>query len=155
MADKETVRREDLIGLVERSELISILAQEVSAVRHSAESPSMATISLGAEMSPGERCVDYKFTLASKMKASDDTVVADINVAVVARFNVLGDEQMANEAVLSAFANEVASMAAYPYLRQYTYDLAARIGLPNFTLGLLKRPGGNQVAASLDVILGM
>lgn len=155
MADNETVRREDLIEFVGRSELISIVAQEVSAVRHSAETPSTVTISLGAEMSPGEGRVDYKFTLTSKMKNSDEALVADINVTVVARFDVISGEVADDEAVLSAFANEVASMAAYPYLRQYSYDLAGRIGLPNFTLGLLKRPGGNQVSASLDVILGM
>ncbi|MGW5610158.1 hypothetical protein ACWEWI_29545 [Streptomyces sp. NPDC003753] len=154
MADKETVRREDLIALVERSELISIVAQEVSAVRHSGANPSTAAISLEAEMSPGEGRVDYKFTMATNMKGGGDVLVADINVTVVARFEVSGGE-VEGEAVLSAFANEVASMAAYPYLRQHTYDLAGRIGLPNFTLGLLKRPGGNQVAASLDVILGM
>ncbi|MER6782627.1 hypothetical protein ACFY3Y_39135 [Streptomyces sp. NPDC000656] len=88
------------------------------------------------------------------MKKEEGTPVADVKIAVVARFSIAGNNAPGLD-VLSAFGNEVATMAAYPYLRQHTQDLASRIGLPNLTLGLLKRQDGKQVAAaSLDLIVG-
>ncbi|MBT2509673.1 hypothetical protein J7I98_28130 [Streptomyces sp. ISL-98] len=90
--------------------------------------------------------------MKTELQSASRVTVADIKVAVVAHFSISGEGEV-GEAVLNALGNEVASMAVYPYLRQHTYDLANRIGLPNFTLGLLKRQGGKQVSASLDLLL--
>ncbi|GHB21517.1 hypothetical protein GCM10010306_012670 [Streptomyces umbrinus] len=152
MAAEESVRRQDLIDLIERCDLVSVLAQECHAVRHSSINPSNVNISLDSEMSPGVGRVDYRFTMKSELLADGGEAVAEIKVAVVARFSISEGEAV-GEVVLSAFGNEVATMAVYPYLRQHTYDLAGRIGLPNLTLGLLKRQNGKQVAASLDLLL--
>ena len=68
--------------------------------------------------------------------------MADLSVTLLTSFTFEGDEP--GESVYQAFGANVAVMTAYPYLRQHIQDLAGRIGLINFTLGLLKQPNKAQ-----------
>ncbi|MGW6411053.1 hypothetical protein ACWF95_28225 [Streptomyces vinaceus] len=105
-------------------------------------------------MSAGVNQVDYRFTVTVSMTSGSGERVADVKVVIVARFSVSGDSEPGLP-VLNAFGNEIAIMAAYPYLRQHTQDLAGRIGFHNLTLGLLKKQDGKQAAsASLDLLMG-
>ncbi|MYT70023.1 MULTISPECIES: hypothetical protein [unclassified Streptomyces] len=153
MSAEESVQRRDLLDLIERCDLVQVNTQECHAVRHSSSNPVIVNVSLGSEMSPGDDRVDYRFTMTSEMVTGEQETVAELKVVMVARFSI-SEGAAAGEAVLSAFGNEVATMVVYPYVRQQTQDLAGRIGLPNLTLGLMKRDDGKQVAASLDLLLG-
>ncbi|MEU9215105.1 hypothetical protein AB0D47_01010 [Streptomyces sp. NPDC048376] len=153
MAAEESVQRRDLLDLIERCDLVNVTTQECHAVRHSSSKPAIVNVSLGSEMSPSADRVDYRFTMNSEMVTREQETVAELKVVMIARFSI-SEGAAVGEAVLSAFGNEVATMAVYPYVRQQTQDLAGRIGLPNLTLGLMKRDDGKQVAASLDFLLG-
>ncbi|MFD0304692.1 hypothetical protein [Streptomyces sp. NPDC127119] len=140
-----TDRVENLEGLtkfVAQVDLRGVVAQECHAVRHSGEAPARAEVSLDTELSHRPNSVDYRFTLKCQALTEEDSAVADISVVLLTSFTFSGDE--AEESVYQDFGANVAIMTAYPYLRQNVHDLAARIGLINFTLGLLKQPNRAQ-----------
>ncbi|MFI9827905.1 hypothetical protein ACIHIX_09450 [Streptomyces sp. NPDC051913] len=131
-----------LSDFVARVDLRGIVAQECHAVRHSGAAPERAAVSLGTAFSFRPGAVDYRFTLTCQAFEASNELVAELSVVLLTSFTFEGDE--AGEPVYEAFGANVAVMTAYPYLRQHIHDLASRIGLVNFTLGLLKQPNNAQ-----------
>ncbi|WP_157876332.1 hypothetical protein [Streptomyces sp. Root264] len=131
-----------LSKFVARVDLRGIVAQECHAVRHSGAAPERAAVSLDTALSFRPGAVDYRFTLTCQAFDASDEPVADLSVVLLTSFIFDGEE--ASESVYEAFGTNVAVMTAYPYLRQHIHDLAGRIGLVNFTLGLLKQPNKAQ-----------
>ncbi|MFI6245173.1 hypothetical protein [Streptomyces sp. NPDC051016] len=131
-----------LSDFVARVDLRGIVAQECHAVRHSGAAPERAAVSLDTALSFRPGAVDYRFTMTCKAYDVSEDPVADLSVVLLTSFTFEGAD--ASESVYHAFGTNVAIMTAYPYLRQHVHDLAARIGLVNFTLGLLKQPNKAQ-----------
>lgn len=131
-----------LSEFVARVDLRGIVAQECHAVRHSGAAPERVAVSLDTELSSRSGAVDYRFTLTCQAFDASEEIVADLSVVLLTSFIFEGDES--DESVYQAFGTNVAIMTAYPYLRQHIHDLAGRIGLINFTLGLLKQPNKAQ-----------
>ncbi|MFF8500333.1 hypothetical protein ACF07L_06685 [Streptomyces anulatus] len=134
---------EELRSFVSRVDLRGIVAQECHAVRHTGSAPERVNVSLDTEFSAGAATVDYRFTLSCEAFDEDDGGVADLSVVLLASFTVVEGPPVA-EAIHHAFGANVAVMTAYPYLRQHVHDLANRIGLVNFTLGLMKQSDRSQ-----------
>jgi hypothetical protein len=132
----------ELSKFVARVDLRGIVAQECHAVRHSGAAPERVTVSLDTGFSSRPNSVDYRFTLSCQAFDAADEAVADLSVALLTSFTFDGDD--VEQSVYQAFGANVAVMTAYPYLRQHIHDLAGRIGLVNFTLGLLKQPNKDQ-----------
>ncbi|BDD73560.1 hypothetical protein [Streptomyces violaceoruber] len=133
---------EKLKDFVTRVDLRGIVAQECHAVRHSGTAPERAAVSLNTAFSSRPGAVDYRFTLECQAFDKSEEPVADLSVVLLTSYVFKGDE--VNESVYEAFGANVAVMTAYPYLRQHIHDLAGRVGLVNFTLGLLKQPNKAQ-----------
>ncbi|EDY56880.1 MULTISPECIES: hypothetical protein [Streptomyces] len=131
-----------LSNFVARVDLRGIVAQECHAVRHSGAAPERADVSLDTALSSRPGAVDYRFTLACQAFDASEELVADLSVVLLTSFLFEGDE--VSESVYESFGTNIAVMTAYPYLRQHIHDLAGRIGLANFTLGLLKQPNKAQ-----------
>jgi hypothetical protein len=65
-------------------------------------------------------------------------LVAELKVVFVTSFTS-AQELPQDSPYLTQFGADVATMAAYPYIREALQGLASRLDLPNFTLGLLHR----------------
>ncbi|MFH8464663.1 hypothetical protein [Streptomyces sp. NPDC017991] len=133
---------QELSEFVARVDLRGIIAQECHAVRHSGDAPQRATASLDTGFSSRAGAVDYRFTLECQALSEAGDAVADLTVVLLASFTFEGED--VGDPVYQSFGANVAIMTAYPYLRQHIHDLAGRIGLMNFTLGLLKQPNRQQ-----------
>ncbi|MBT2389928.1 hypothetical protein J7E87_10965 [Streptomyces sp. ISL-1] len=133
----------ELRRFVSRVDLRGIIAQECHAVRHSGAAPERVTVSLDTEVSANRDSVDYRFTLSCEAFDEADDAVADLSVVLLASFTVSEGPEVP-EVIHHAFGANVAVMTAYPYLRQHVHDLANRIGLVNFTLGLMKLSDKSQ-----------
>ncbi|MFD8784271.1 hypothetical protein [Kitasatospora sp. NPDC059599] len=149
MTDQATIGPADLVPVLQRAELTSVYALELHATRSSGEHPTKANWTMESGMAPGDGVIDYKFDAKCVLTGDDESLVADLHVAVVAHYS-LAEGPPISEAVLNAFGNVLTTPAVYPYLRQYLQDMAARIGLPGFTLGLLKPDPEHQITVSLN-----
>ncbi|MDH6577568.1 hypothetical protein [Kitasatospora sp. MAP5-34] len=149
MTNQSTIGPADLVPVLQRAELLSVHALELHATRSSGDHPTKITWSMESGMAPSDESVDYKYDAKCVLTDDDESPIAELYVAVLAHYS-LADGPPISDAVLNAFGNVITTPAVFPYLRQYLQDMAARIGLPGFTLGLLKPNPEHQVTVSLN-----
>ena len=81
--------------------------------------------------------IDFRFKFLCTI-SQDEAPVAEILATYVASFESAeghnGDVEMVRQ-----YAQDVAVMAVYPYYREFVQSTAARLDLPGFTMGLVKR----------------
>ncbi|WP_158711357.1 hypothetical protein [Streptomyces sp. NRRL S-1824] len=143
--------QEEVLDLVKRTELRTVVLNECHAVRHSGGTPSHVKVSLESNMASGRERVDYMFKAECALSAGDsDDIppVADISVTIVVNFSVSEGREV-SEAAFKTFGEDVGILAAYPYLRQNIQDLSSRIGLPPLTLGLMRRDDSSPLSAAM------
>lgn len=99
--------------------------------------PLETSLSLESAQRVAEDAFDYRFDF-SCVVSQDGDEVARVSATYVASYatELTGG---VSDALVQRFAQDVAIMAVYPYMREFAQSMAARLDLPNFTLGLVKR----------------
>lgn len=103
-----------------------------------------AKLSLESAQRVAESEIDYKFKFVCEVSQAGGPI-ATISATYVASYGSEGRHE-ADEEIVLRFAQDVAIMAVYPYMREFAQSMAARLDIPKFTMGLIKR--GELVIAS-------
>lgn len=126
--------------LVQALELVGIFLVECTAKRTGgtdSDKPLDTSMTLESAQRVSDSALDYRFGF-SCMITQEGGDVANISATFVASY-ATEEPLEANEGIAQQFAQDVAVMAVYPYMREFAQSTAARLDLPNFTLGLVKR----------------
>lgn len=131
---------QDYAEFVQETDLVGISLVEFSAKRSGGVDLNGAldtTLSLESAQRITAEELDYRFQFSCDI-AQNDTDVATISATFVVSCANPRAAEIDEEFVLR-FAQDVAVMAVYPYMRELAQSTAARLDLPNFTLNLVKR----------------
>lgn len=130
----------DYAEFVQATDLVGIALVECSAQRTGGvdlDEPLDTTLTLESAQRVSDNELDYRFQFACSV-AQGGTDVAAIGATFVASYANAMSDAVSEEFVLQ-FAQDVVIMAVYPYMREFAQSTAARLDIPNFTLGLVKR----------------
>ncbi len=125
-------------SLVASAELQSIALTECKAARHSADSFENLRVKMGLEFREQDGVAHFRVLSEVDALSSDEGLVADIKTTHVVSYRFDSPPELLQDHIQS-FAEDVAIMAVFPYVRAVSHQLGALLDLPAATLGILKR----------------
>lgn len=138
MTDASGLDRETL---VDKLTLANVYCVGFEGELESSDSAESFTVSLEPSYRVLPGTFDYLFEATCEPRSKAGERVAIVRASIVASFDVapaVDTSAVPSELVDWVGAN-IATYAAYPYVREALQGLAARLGIPNLTMDLVKR----------------